>query len=61
MLQCDGKINDPTPIIPLQLVAGWLFCWLKNNFGRIIPGWIAHSIIISLGSLALIYGRTFFK
>lgn len=40
------------PIIPVQLLAGWLFGWLRYRSNSILPGWLAHSLVNALGALA---------
>ena len=41
------------PIIPVQLLAGWLFGWLRYRSGSILPGWLAHSLANAVGALAV--------
>jgi len=31
------------PLLPAQLIAGWLLGWLRHRSGSIAPGWIAHA------------------
>lgn len=31
------------PLLPAQLLAGWLLGWLRHRSGSIAPGWIAHA------------------
>jgi membrane protease YdiL (CAAX protease family) len=42
------------PIIPVQFIAGWLLGWLRYRAQSIFPGWVAHSIINTLGALSLL-------
>lgn len=40
------------PIIIVQLIAGWLFGWLRYRSNSILPGWLAHSLTNAFGALA---------
>lgn len=31
------------PLLPAQLIAGWLLGWLRYRSGSIAPGWVAHA------------------
>jgi len=31
------------PLLPAQLIAGWLLGWLRYRSGSIGPGWVAHA------------------
>ncbi|MGI8571895.1 MAG: CPBP family intramembrane glutamic endopeptidase [Solirubrobacteraceae bacterium] len=33
------------PLLPLQLIAGWVLGWLRYRSGSIAPGWLAHALI----------------
>lgn len=41
------------PILPTQLVAGWLLGWLRHRSGSIVPGWLAHAAANILAPLLL--------
>ena len=32
------------PVLLVQLLAGWLFGWLRYHSDSILPGWLAHSL-----------------
>jgi membrane protease YdiL (CAAX protease family) len=40
------------PVIIVQLLAGWLFGWLRYRSNSILPGWVAHSLSNAFGALA---------
>lgn len=40
------------PILIVQLIAGWLFGWLRYRSNSILPGWLAHSLTNAIGALA---------
>lgn len=39
------------PILPLQLIAGWVLGWLRQRSDSIGPGWLAHALINLLPAL----------
>jgi len=32
------------PLLPLQLITGWVLGWLRERSGSIGPGWLAHAL-----------------
>ena len=40
------------PIVIVQFIAGWLMGWLRHHSSSILPGWLAHSLINTLGAFA---------
>jgi hypothetical protein len=40
------------PVIIIQLMAAWLFGWLRYRSNSILPGWFAHSLANAFGALA---------
>jgi uncharacterized protein len=45
---------DLWPILPVQLLAGWQYGWLRYHSGSILPGWLSHTIINVLSVVALL-------
>jgi uncharacterized protein len=43
---------DLWPILIVQFLAGWLLGWLRDRSKSILPGWLAHSLINTLGAFA---------
>ncbi len=41
------------PILPLQLVAGWVLGWLRSRSDSIGPAWLLHSVTNMLPALLL--------
>ena len=41
------------PILPLQLIAGWVLGWLRHRADSIAPGWLLHAVINLLPALVL--------
>jgi uncharacterized protein len=39
------------PILIVQLLAGWLYGWLRYRSDSILPGWLSHSLINASGAL----------
>jgi len=39
------------PLLPLQLVAGWVLGWLRQRSDSIGPGWLAHALTNLLPAL----------
>ncbi len=39
------------PLLPLQLIAGWVLGWLRQRSDSIGPGWLAHALINLLPAL----------
>lgn len=42
------------PMILVQMLAGWLFGWLRYHANSILPGWLAHSLNNAIGALTTI-------
>ncbi|MBE0411153.1 MAG: CPBP family intramembrane metalloprotease [Anaerolineales bacterium] len=38
------------PILPVQFLAGWLYGWLRYRSDSILPGWLSHSLVNTLGA-----------
>ncbi len=41
------------PLLPLQLIAGWVLGWLRHRSDSIAPGWLLHAVINLLPALVL--------
>ncbi len=39
------------PLLPLQLIAGWVLGWLRQRSDSIGPGWLAHALTNLLPAL----------
>lgn len=42
------------PILVVQAFAGWLLGWLRYRSDSILPGWVVHSLINTLGALVIL-------
>ena len=42
------------PILVVQAIAGWLLGWLRYRSDSILPGWVVHSLINTLGALVIL-------
>ncbi len=42
------------PILIVQTFAGWLLGWLRYRSESILPGWVVHSLINTLGALVIL-------
>ena len=42
------------PILIVQTFAGWLLGWLRYRSDSILPGWVVHSLINTLGALVIL-------
>lgn len=43
------------PVVAVQFLAGWMLGWLRYRSNSILPGWVAHSLINTLGAFASLF------